>query len=97
MDILSKIRYEIQEERARQDIQFGGANHDDVLPQYCWLGIFTRQIGLAAPNDSRSTVSNEMWERQLIRIAAVAQAALESHYRLHPTEKVVDIREGSGY
>jgi hypothetical protein len=82
---------EVAEERARQDTLFGGATHDDTHRPSDWVAILTRHVGLATDDGSPAGVcmlnhqvagsDPARWRRQMIRVAAVAVAALESYER----------------
>ncbi len=86
--------YEIEQERYRQDKQWGGSNHDDKHGENDWLVILMRHLGLAA-NDEAEEVP-ERFRRQLVRVAAIALAALESYDRTH--EKPAGVYQaGSGF
>lgn len=82
-DVFSDIRYE----RERQDAQWGGPEHDDEHDPKDWLhfidkqtiaGVFDVELGEQEPGSYRM---------RLVKIAALAVAAIESHDRksaLHP-------------
>lgn len=62
----------IQQERDRQDAKWGEQNHH---PLY-WLGILTEELGEVAKASIEADWSN--YATELIQLAAVAVAALES-------------------
>jgi len=65
----------VRKERKNQDEIWGDQNHE---PLY-WMGILTEEVGEYA----KSIICGDMegMQEELIQIAAVAIAALESHYR----------------
>jgi hypothetical protein len=63
---------EIRQERERQDTKWGGPTHDDLHTLYVWREIIREQL-------------NSHWlqhRERLIRIAAVAVAAVESENQI---------------
>ncbi len=85
------IFVEVAAERARQDALFGGAEHDDQHSVTHWIAILCRHVGLATDDGSPDNVclldhqlaghDPARYRRQLVRVAAVAIAALESYER----------------
>lgn len=85
------ILRQIEAERARQDDLWGGAAHDDTHRPSDWLVILVRHVGLAAYDGSPSDVCHKTeatggydvgrYRKQLVRVAAVAVAALEAFDR----------------
>lgn len=85
------IFQEVAEERARQDALFGGASHDDAHTPSKWVAILCRHTGLAIDDGSPDGIcllnhqlagyDPARYRRQLVRVAAVAIAALESYER----------------
>jgi hypothetical protein len=78
---MSEIFNEITEERSRQDQQWGGSEHDDTHDSLD----FTMFIQLQALKHNRAFVRNKHIEcrERLIKIAALAVAAVESMDRRH--------------
>jgi hypothetical protein len=74
-----RIVAEVIGERERQDAQWGGPEHDDRHLANDWVAIIVRHLGLAA--DDAAATDPERFRRQLVRVAAVAVAALESFDR----------------
>ncbi len=70
------ILSEVGEERARQDAEWG-RDHDDGHTQSDWVALLTRHAGLAV-NDGVTTEDADRYRRQLVRVAALAVAAVES-------------------
>jgi hypothetical protein len=78
-------------ERERQDSLWGGAEHDDKHEVRDWIVILARHLGLACYDGSPSDVCHKTeatgkydparYRRELIRLAAVAVAALEAEER----------------
>lgn len=67
----ASILIEVLNERDRQDEINGGANNDDATPVYKWAVYINHQL-------SRVQSGHGPWRKRLIRIAALALAALES-------------------
>lgn len=86
---------EVVTERAVQDAQFGGASHDDQLTPPEWLSIMMRHLGLAAGNALGPRRRRP--RRQLVRVAALAVAALESWDRKNPDRTAGPTITGSGF
>lgn len=85
-DIFSEIRIE----RQRQNAIHGGPKNDDKLLMVEWIGIITRHLGLAVDDakplgggmNNHSVCENPArYRRQMVRVAAVAVAAIEAFDR----------------
>jgi hypothetical protein len=63
-------------ERARQDKQWGGAGHDDQHEMGDWLRFIKKQFDAAD-----TTLEHSEYRSRLVKIAATAVAAIESHDR----------------
>lgn len=74
-DSLTDIVNEIKEERQRQDNKWGEQNHF----AYKWLAILSEEVGEAA----KAALEEKPLEyrEELIQVAAVAVAAIESLHR----------------
>jgi hypothetical protein len=78
---------EIAQERERQDSLFGGMEHDSTHSATDWVAIIIRHLGLAVDDGSPADVclmsdhcagaDPVRYRRQMVRVAAVAVAALE--------------------
>lgn len=92
-----EIISDIMRERLSQDAEYGGAAHDDLLDAHDWVAILCKHVGLAG-NDGHQPFDAVRFRRQMVRVAAVAMAALESFDRQNkPEGKTLVIRErGSG-
>lgn len=85
------ILAEVSAERERQDSLFGGACHDDTHSATDWVAILIRHLGLAVDdgspagvcfmNDHCAGADPARYRRQMVRVAAVAVAALETFDR----------------
>jgi hypothetical protein len=73
---------EIQNERQRQDKKWGGAKHDDEHAYRDFVEFIKRHANKATynPNDL-DYVDLPTFRKQMIRVAALAVAAIESHDR----------------
>lgn len=76
-------------EREAQDIEWGGPAHDDKHSVDDWGVILLRHLGLAM-NKSTGGPPSIVYRRQLIRVAAVCVAAIESYDRLYKEVAVSD-------
>jgi hypothetical protein len=65
----------ISRERTRQDEEWGGAEHDDSHNHQDWVIFISKQIGLALAYRSND------FESRMIKVAALAIAAIESSRR----------------
>lgn len=74
---------EIEQERIKQDQQWGGAGHDDHHNSHDWICFIVKHLGKAVmfPWDSLT------FRTQMIRIAALAIAAVEWCDRLTSKSK----------
>lgn len=82
------ILAEVSAERERQDGLFGGAPHDDSHTATDWVSILVRHLGLAVDdgspagvclmNDHCAGADPVRYRRQMVRVAAVAVAAIET-------------------
>ena len=81
---------EITSERNRQDRLYGGPDHDDRHSMMDWVGLIVRHLGLAVDDgkpaggaaNSHSLCDNPArWRLQMVRVAAVAVAAMEAFDR----------------
>lgn len=85
------IFVEVAAERARQDGLFGGPEHDDAHSATDWVAILVRHVGLAVDDGSPAGIclldnpvaghDPARYRRQMVRVAAVAIAALETFDR----------------
>lgn len=85
------ILSEVTAERQRQDGLWGGAAHDDSHDLADWLVILARHVGLGGWDGSPEDACHKTeatgkydparYRKQLVRVAAVAVAALESFDR----------------
>lgn len=78
---LDTIIAKVLNERIAQDQQWGGPDHDDTHTPTDWVAILSRHVGLSAMDAGQ--IDPAIWRRQMIRVAAVAIAALESFDRLN--------------
>lgn len=76
-----RAEIEIRRERARQDAQWGGPEHDDEHDLDQWLSFIGKQIKKLRAKRVRNRPAASI-EAGLVKIAALGKAALESMYRL---------------
>lgn len=66
----------ITAERARQDVEFGGTEHDDHLGRSQWCDFIEKQIGLAREAETLEEVAE-----RFVKIGALACAGFEAAER----------------
>lgn len=71
---------EIKAERTQQDAKYGGPSHDDTHVTEDWTRYIHEHAARTVSSD------DEKVRRQLIRVAALAVAAVESMDRIGPHE-----------
>jgi hypothetical protein len=74
-----EIMQEISRERAKQDEQWGGQEHDDTHSPGDWFRFISYQVHRGSSGDSVGDMHKR--RRRLVKIAALAIAALESDLR----------------
>lgn len=67
----AEIYKAIDEERAAQDQEHGGTEHDDSHNHHDWIVFVTKHLGRAV------TGGRTQFIKQMIRVAALAVAAIE--------------------
>ena len=69
------VMQRIRNERSRQEAKWGQQNHDPLL----WLAILGEEVGEA----NKAAIEGEggKYCKELVEVAAVAVAAVESYYR----------------
>lgn len=94
---------QILEERDRQDDQWGGPKHDDKHTYVDWIRFIHHQIGslIQQPGSAgqlqrmmRKDANFEAFERRMVKVAALALAAVESQRRATGRESASN--EGKG-
>ena len=70
---METILQEIRDERKRQDDKWGSQRH---LPPYTWMTILMEEVGESA---QAALEENPNYEVELVQVATVAVAALESY------------------
>ena len=83
--LMEDILQEIRNERARQDAKWGSQRH---LPPYTWMTILMEEVGESA----RASLEGDPvgYGDELVQVAAVAVAALESHYAQQDARPIVE-------
>ena len=80
-----KVLRDVLDERRRQDAQWGGPEHDDEHVASDWLTYIRHQADHAKV---QARVDNPAGYRErLVKIAALAVAAIESHDRLEAEDQ----------
>lgn len=92
-----RLYAQVEEERRAQDAQWGGAANDDLHSPRDWVALACRHLGLAV-DDGRDH-DPARWRRQMVRVAALALAAVESQDRLAllPGKVADHTQKGPGY
>lgn len=75
---MEKVFVEIREERARQDLKWGGPEHDDGHNRDDWITCIRSHTTRATPLGSRG---EDTFRGQLVRVAALAVAAIQAQDR----------------
>lgn len=70
---------QISRERVRQDEEWGGAEHDDEHEPLDWVRFIRKQCGIIANPPETGIVGG--YESRMVKIAALAIAAIESYRR----------------
>lgn len=78
-DSIRAIFKKVLEERARQDEEWGGADHDDEHDAEDWYGFIEKQIALGRHLDTATSPGKH--RSAMVKIAALAVAALQSMNR----------------
>ena len=83
---LNLILDEVRTERARQDQMWGGPEHDDTHNSHDWITYIVKHLGKAIPSYVPGTDKWEprTWRYQMIKVAALAVAAVEWRDRNWP-------------
>ena len=68
---------DVFDERQSQDKQWGGPDHDDCHLEVDWVSYIVRQLGMASEYD----VAPEVFQTRMVKVAALAVAAVESSRR----------------
>ena len=92
------IYRDIETERLAQDSRWGGAARDDSHREEDWAALVARHLGLALGESAGVGHDPARFRRQMVRVAALAVAAVESHDRRHGRGYVAGRHEpGSGF
>lgn len=75
----------IHAERERQDRKWGGPRHDDEHSKRDWIAFIVEQAA-----DASKAVWPEEYETAMVKVAAVAVAAIESNARRVAREREAD-------
>lgn len=73
-----EIILEIDRERDSQELEYGGHGHDRDYSVNDWIALITKHAGKAACVSPYYEEGKEIYRRQMIRVAALACAALEA-------------------
>jgi hypothetical protein len=77
-----EILAEVGVERYEQDVTHGGYPVDCLKTPSDWIALITRHAGLAADDGTASPTDLERYRRQMVRVAALAVAAVETLDRM---------------
>jgi hypothetical protein len=77
----SVIEDAIDDERSRQDEQWGGAEHDDEHDADEWESVIVKHANRLTGSGVCDRVASPDYRARLIKIAAIAIAAIESFDR----------------
>jgi len=77
---------EIKAERQRQKDKWGGAAHDDHHSTWDWIVFITKHNGLAMEPGSQERLDIPSYRYQMVRVAALAVAAIEWCDRNYPVQ-----------
>lgn len=88
-DTQLQIFQEIAAERERQDFQWGGEGHDDTHDERDWLLYIRKQMARAWRAAPFTGVLMTDYRSRLVKIAALAVAALESFDRRCEEERLI--------
>jgi hypothetical protein len=90
-----RIIAEFMVERIRQDMQWGGPHHDDTRKEWDWCAYIEKQNFLANAK-SLTDKGRDSWRRRMIKIGALALAAVESYDRKAEAAAEQTAREQKG-
>ena len=88
---------EIEAERARQDAQWGGPGHDDGHTEEDWCAFIDKQLTWADRAADDAFTDPTLWkeyEERLIKIAALAVAAVKAKRRNLTPHGCIDTKPG---
>lgn len=71
--LLARIFLEIECERSDQDSKWGGYSHDDKHGSHDWIAYIVKHTGKSI----QSPWNENIFRKQMIRVAALAVAAVE--------------------
>jgi hypothetical protein len=80
---MASVLGEVMAERRAQDSEWGGPAHDDAHSEDKWVALLVRHLGLAV-NDGGEAADLARYRRQMVRVAALAVAAVEALDRRKP-------------
>lgn len=88
--LTAQVINDITLERIKQDEQWGGGNHDDGHGPHDWCRYIHKQ-NQAAYGAFVGIFGDRMsWRSRMVKIAALAIAAIESHDRLKAEDDAVE-------
>jgi hypothetical protein len=74
---MEEIFVEIAEERGRQDFKWGGPAHDDLHDVPAWLNFIMAHTKKAEKVSADWSFDLKVFRKQMVRVAALALAAIE--------------------
>lgn len=75
------ILKEVSKERSLQDAQWGGSQHDDAHRMADWPSFIAKQAASIRSMSAFSQENSEEFEERMIKVAALAFAAIQSNRR----------------
>ena len=89
MTIAKQVLTDITEERIRQSEEWGGAAHDDSHGPHDWVGYIGKQNQVAFAAFVGKNNDAKEWRSRMVKVAALAIAAIESYDRLMAEDEAV--------
>lgn len=71
----SQIYFEVENERQAQDIEWGGPEHDDKHDGSDWLSFIGKHMTRVGSQEADRSMP--IFRKQMVRVAALAVAAIE--------------------
>jgi hypothetical protein len=72
----SNVYSDIKAERKKQDAEWGGPNHDNGHTMFFWVSFIVKHAGKSLSNEIFSLTKLNLFRYQMVRVAALAVAAI---------------------